>query len=113
VKQESFEKINLIGIGTFSEVWHVINQKYKQEFAMKTFLKSKLIDKKCAKSTIKEKNLMSIINHPFIVNMYFSFQDNHYLYYSWFNISFKLINISSNYYIIFTINRHSCIRLKF
>ena len=72
--------MNLIGIGNFSEVWHVINQKYKQEFAMKTFLKSKLIDKKYVKSIIKERNLMSKMNHPFIVNMHFSFQDNHYLY---------------------------------
>ena len=72
--------MNLIGIGNFSEVWHVINQKYKQEFAMKTFLKSKIIDKKCVKSIIKERNLLSRINHPFIVNMHFSFQDNHYLY---------------------------------
>ena len=47
---------------------------------MKAFLKSKLIDKKCVKSIIKERNLMSKINHPFIVNMHFSFQDNHYLY---------------------------------
>ena len=72
--------MNLIGIGNFSEIWHVINQKYKQEFAMKTFLKSKLIDKKCVKRIIKERNLMAKINHPFIVNMHFSFQDNHYLY---------------------------------
>ena len=57
-----------------------MNQKYKQEFAMKSFLKSKLIDKKCVKSIIKERNLMSKINHPFIINMHFSFQDNHYLY---------------------------------
>ena len=47
---------------------------------MKTFLKSKLIDKKCVKAIIKERNLISKINHPFIVNMHFSFQDNHYLY---------------------------------
>ena len=47
---------------------------------MKTFLKSKLIEKKCVKSIIRERNLMSKINHPFIVNMHFSFQDNHYLY---------------------------------
>ena len=47
---------------------------------MKTFSKSRLIDKKCVKSIIKERNLMSKINHPFIVNMHFSFQDNHYLY---------------------------------
>ena len=47
---------------------------------MKIFSKSKLIDKKCVKSIIKERNLIAKINHPFIVNMHFSFQDNHYLY---------------------------------
>ena len=47
---------------------------------MKIFSKSKLIDKKCVKSVIKERNLLAKINHPFIVNMHFSFQDNHYLY---------------------------------
>ena len=80
MKQESFEKIYLIGVGSFSEVWYVINSKYKSEFAMKIFSKSKLIDKKCVKSIIKERNLIAKINHPFIVNMHFSFQDNHYLY---------------------------------
>ena len=47
---------------------------------MKRFLKTKIIDKKCTKEIIKERNLMSKLNHPFLVNMHFSFQDNHYLY---------------------------------
>ena len=67
-------------MGTFSEVWHVIDKKYKKEFAMKRLLKSKIIDKKCIKAIIKERNLLSKLNHPFLVNMHFSFQDNHYLY---------------------------------
>lgn len=75
-----FEKINIIGTGNFSEVWFVIDHKYKSEFAMKRLLKSRVIDKKCIKGIIKERNLLSKINHPFLVNMHFSFQDNHYLY---------------------------------
>ena len=50
------------------------------EFAMKRILKSKIIDKKFTKEIIKERNLMSKLNHPFLVNMHFSFQDNQYLY---------------------------------
>lgn len=70
----------MIGIGTFSEVWYVIDRKYKSEFAMKIFPKPKIIDKKFTKNIIKERNLMSKLNHPFLVNMHFSFQDNNYLY---------------------------------
>lgn len=47
---------------------------------MKRILKSKIIDKKFTKEIIKERNLMSKLNHPFLVNMHFSFQDNKYLY---------------------------------
>ena len=67
-------------MGAFSEVWHVIDKKYKKEFAMKRLLKSKIIDKKFIKGIIKERNLLSKLNHRFLVNMHFSFQDNHYLY---------------------------------
>ena len=80
VTQDCFEKVNIIGIGTFSEVWHVIDKKYKKEFAMKLILKSKIIDKKFIKGIIKERNLLSKLNHSFLVNMHFSFQDNQYLY---------------------------------
>ena len=47
---------------------------------MKQLSKSKLIEEKCVKDVIKERNLMSKLNHPFIVNMDFSFQDSNYLY---------------------------------
>ena len=72
--------MNLIGIGSFSEVWHVIDRKYKKEFAMKKILKTKIIDKKFIKGIIKERDLLSKLNHPFLVNMHFSFQNNQYLF---------------------------------
>ena len=42
--------------------------------------KAKIIDKKSVESILGEKNILSILHHPFIVNMVFSFQDNEYLY---------------------------------
>lgn len=80
VTPDLFEIINVIDSGTFSEVLYVIDRKYKSEFAMKRLLKSRIIDKKFIKGIIRERNLLSKMNHPFLVNMYFSFQDNHYLY---------------------------------
>ena len=42
--------------------------------------KAKIIDKKSVDSILGEKHILSIIHHPFIVNMVFSFQDHDYLY---------------------------------
>ena len=42
--------------------------------------KAKIIDKKSVDSILGEKNLLSELHHPFIVNMIYSFQDHEYLY---------------------------------
>ena len=42
--------------------------------------KAKIIDKKSVDSVLGEKNLLSQLHHPFIVNMVYSFQDHDYLY---------------------------------
>ena len=43
-------------------------------------LKAKIISKHCEKSIINERKLLSKLNHPFIINLYYAFQDNEYLY---------------------------------
>ena len=47
---------------------------------MKEMSKTKIIDKKSVNSIKSERNFLSKINHPFIVNMHFAFQDNTNLY---------------------------------
>ena len=47
---------------------------------MKEMSKTKIIDKKSDKSVKSERELLSRMSHPFIVNMHFSFQDNDNLY---------------------------------
>jgi serine/threonine protein kinase len=42
--------------------------------------KVKIIDKSNIKNIKNERNLLSKLNHPFIVNMHFSFQNNNFLY---------------------------------
>ena len=39
-----------------------------------------MIDKHSIKSVKNERNLLEKINHPFIINMHYSFQDNENLY---------------------------------
>lgn len=69
-----------IGKGGFGKVWRVVHRKYRNTFALKEMLKSKVIDKRSEKSINAERDLLSQLKHPFIVNMYFAFQDSHYLY---------------------------------
>ena len=49
-------------------------------YAMKEMSKTKIIDKKSEKSIKSERDLLSKINHKFIINMHFAFQDNDNLY---------------------------------
>ena len=47
---------------------------------MKEMSKAKIIDKKSVASVKNERDFLSKINHPFIVNMHYAFQDNSHLY---------------------------------
>jgi serine/threonine protein kinase len=47
---------------------------------MKVMDKIKIVQKKFEKNVKDERDFLAILNHPFIINMHFSFQDNNYLY---------------------------------
>ena len=80
VTKSLFEFIDIIGRGGFGKVWKVKNRKYKIYFAMKEMSKKAILDKKSIKGILYERELLSKMNHPFLVNMHFSFQDNNYIY---------------------------------
>ena len=80
ITKTSFEFIGIIGKGGFGKVWKVLYRKTKNIYAMKKMSKCKIIDKRSEHSIIAEHDLLSKMNHPFIINMHFCFQDNEYLY---------------------------------
>ena len=80
IDRNSFNIISLIGAGGFSKVWEVKWKKIGMALAMKEMSKARIIDKKLVKSVISERDILSKINHPFIVNLHFSFQDSDKLY---------------------------------
>ena len=80
ITKSSFKLIEKIGRGGFSQVWKVLYLKYNKIYAMKKIYKIEIIDQKCEKDIIIELSLLSRIHHPFIVNIYFAFQDTDYLY---------------------------------
>ena len=80
MNRNSFDYLSIIGRGGFGKVWKVCHKQTKVLYAMKEMNKAKIIDKKSDKSVKSERDLLSKLNHPFIINMHFSFQDSDNLY---------------------------------
>ena len=80
LNRNMFEFNYIIGKGGFGKVWRVRYKKTNEIFALKEMNKKKIIDKKCEKSINNERIFLSKLNHPFLVNMHFAFQDKDNLY---------------------------------
>ena len=80
LNKNMFEFNYIIGKGGFGKVWKVQHKKTKDYFALKEMSKRKIIDKKSENSINSEKKFLSFLNHPFIVNMHYAFQDLDNLY---------------------------------
>ena len=80
VNKNYFEFLYIIGRGGFGKVWKVKLKKTNEFFAIKEMSKTKIIDHRSEISIMSERTLLSKLNNPFIVNMYFAFQDFSNLY---------------------------------
>ena len=80
VNRSRFQFKYVIGKGGFGKVWKVIEKKHQKVYALKEMKKVKVIERHSIKSIKYERELLTRLNHPFIVNMYYSFQDYEYLY---------------------------------
>ena len=80
LSRNNFEFIFIIGKGGFGKVWRVKEKKTKELYALKEMSKTKIIDKKSEKSINGEREFLSYLHHPFIVNMHYAFQDSDNLY---------------------------------
>ncbi|EGR33032.1 protein kinase domain protein [Ichthyophthirius multifiliis] len=62
------------------KVWKVEYLKNKQFYALKEMQKAKVINKKSVNSVMNERQLLSGLSHPFLINMLYAFQDRQSLY---------------------------------
>jgi len=73
-------KVRILGVGTFGKVWLVNSKKTRISYALKMLAKREIIGHHQVEGVIREKNIMSSICHPFVVNLICTFQDERSLY---------------------------------
>jgi cAMP-dependent protein kinase regulator len=73
-------KFRILGVGTFGKVWLVSNKRTGTPYALKMLSKKEIIGHHQVEGVIREKNIMSSLDHPFVVNLVSTFQDERNLY---------------------------------
>ena len=80
MRRNYFEFQFVIGRGGFGRVWQVIMKKNNKKYALKEMSKVKIIDKRSIKNIKGEREFLSTLRNPFLVNMICAFQDYENLY---------------------------------
>lgn len=80
-KAEDFKILKSLGEGSFSNVVLANHLETNKLFALKMISKQLVIRQKQMKNVTRERDLLAMINHRFVVKLYFTFQDKEHLYY--------------------------------
>ena len=75
-----FTHLYPVGRGSFGKVWKVAETRTGRLFALKEIQKQTAIQKKSVNLVLNERKLLSVLHHPFLVNMHEAFQDSIFLY---------------------------------
>jgi cAMP-dependent protein kinase regulator len=74
------KKHRILGMGAFGKVWLVSHKTTKAPYALKVIDKKVVVRAQQAKSVIREKNIMASLEHPLLISLVASFQDDFNLY---------------------------------
>ncbi|CAF0856558.1 unnamed protein product [Rotaria sordida] len=77
---ESFDTVRTIGTGTFGRVQLVYHRDSKKYYALKTMSIKRIIESKQTEHVQNEKHILSKINHPFLVRLYWTTHTNSLVY---------------------------------
>ncbi|KAL7548944.1 hypothetical protein ACHAWF_012208 [Thalassiosira exigua] len=70
------ERHTLLGAGTFGQVWLASDRKTGKAYALKVQIKRELIDHHQAEGVCREREVMSKIDHPFVIKLVNTAQDH-------------------------------------
>lgn len=77
---DDFEVLNLLGKGSFGEVYLVRHKKTGKMYAMKCLDKKRMMSQNILKYTKTECNVLRVTRHPFIVGLHYAFQNSEKLF---------------------------------
>lgn len=77
---DDFELLSQLGKGSFGEVFLVRRKTDQATFAMKVLRKDKIMNQNLVKYAMTERNVLSVMRHPFIVALQAAFQTSEMLY---------------------------------
>eukprot|EP01137_Pigoraptor_chileana_P006244 Opistho-2@50378 len=81
VNFEHFKLLRSVGKGAFGKVCIVMRRDTDKLFAMKYMNKEKCIEKHAVRNVINECRILQMLEHPFIVNLWYAFQDEEDLFF--------------------------------
>lgn len=76
VNFEDFQVLRAIGKGSFGKVCIVQKTDTKHMYAMKYMNKLMCVQRDAFRNVLREIELLAQLNHPFLVNLWFTFQDD-------------------------------------
>lgn len=80
IRYKDLVKFRILGVGTFGKVWLVSHKRTGVPYALKQLSKREIIGHHQVEGVIREKNIMASIDHPFVVNLVATFQDERSLF---------------------------------
>jgi CRP-like cAMP-binding protein/tRNA A-37 threonylcarbamoyl transferase component Bud32 len=80
IRYKDLVKFRILGVGTFGKVWLVSHKRTGTPYALKQLSKREIIGHHQVEGVIREKNIMASIEHPFVVNLVATFQDERFLF---------------------------------
>ena len=78
---ESLTDIRRLGAGTFGRVNMVQHEKTKEVYALKSQSKAHIVEKKLEDRVLQEMRIMQLLNHPFILTLHGTMQDERFIYF--------------------------------
>uniref|UniRef100_A0A667ZN85 non-specific serine/threonine protein kinase n=1 Tax=Myripristis murdjan TaxID=586833 RepID=A0A667ZN85_9TELE len=98
MKAEDYEVVKVIGRGAFGEVQLVRHKATRKVYAMKLLSKFEMIKRSDSAFFWEERDIMAFANSAWVVQLFFAFQDDRYLYMVMeYMPGGDLVNLMSNY----------------
>mmetsp|Transcript_8531 Transcript_8531/g.31523 ORF Transcript_8531/g.31523 Transcript_8531/m.31523 type:complete len:752 (-) Transcript_8531:4954-7209(-) len=80
IRPEHFECLTVVGQGAFGKVFQVQHKRTKEILAMKVMRKEKILQRDHFDYTKAERDILTTVKHPYIVELKYSFQTPYKLY---------------------------------